>query len=101
MKVFQMVIGAMLLLGTLALAVTNGTNRVNLGHSTTLNVPSGVLNVPSGVITNMPSSVIQKPSGVITQRRIIPNAPSSVIANPPDDFTGDLNATNQPAQPAQ
>jgi hypothetical protein len=93
MKVFQMVIGAMLLLGTFVLAVTNGTNRVNRDPSTTMNVPSGVIKMPSGVITNMPSSVIQKPSGVIK------NMPSSVITNPPDDTTGD--ATNQPAQTVQ
>jgi hypothetical protein len=99
---FQLTIGALLLIGTTVLAaVTNSTNRANVGHSTVLNVPSGVLNKPSGVISNMPSSVIQKPSGVIRNKPsgIVSNVSDSVITNPPDDITGD--AINQPPQPGQ
>src|ERR1039457_6379074 len=98
MKMFQLTISALLLVGTTVLAaVTNSTKQVNgSGHSTVMNVPSGVINKPSGVISNMPSSVIQKPSGVIRNKPsgVVSNMPDSVITNPPDDTTGD--ATNQP-----
>jgi hypothetical protein len=94
MKIFQLPIGALLLVGTTVLAVvTNSTRSVNgTGHST-------VMNVPSGVISNMPSSVIQKPSGVIKNMPsgVVSNMPDGVITNPPDDTTGD--ATNLPPQP--
>jgi hypothetical protein len=102
MKMFQLIIGALLLMGmTVLAAVTNSTNRATGGHSTVLNVPSGVLNKPSGVISNMPSSVIQKPSGVIRNKPsgVVSNTPDSVITNPPDDTTGD--ATNLPPQSGQ
>ena len=99
MKTLQISIGAMLLSGAAVLAATNTVNRNFGGHSTTMNVPSGVVTMPSGIITNMPSSVLHVPSGVITQRLVTMSPRSTVITNPPDDTTAD--ATNQPVQTGQ